>query len=348
MNITIPSLLRIKPGALAKLGKYLRNSGYLKIGLFTSDGIRGVVEPALSVSLDSSEIKIVYAETVTDNRIEDVFESAFAVPQGVDALVAVGGGKAIDFCKYIAFISHLPLVAVPTSLSNDGFCSPVSSLYVKGRRSSLHTKIPEGVVVDTALAAGAPPRFLYSGMGDLISNITAVRDWKLAFYEQGEKVNDFAVLTALQAADNLLNLPVKEVTSEAFVRTLAGGLVMSGVAMEVSGSSRPSSGSDHLLSHAYDLLAKKPSLHGIQVGVATCGVAVLQQNRAEEFRDFVEKTGFAEHVRQNPLERDAFLKAIENAPAVKQNFWSVLSLAENRAALEKLVLWDGWYKQFFA
>ena len=347
MEIAIPALLRIKPGALKRIGKYLRNAGYGKVGLFYGEGIRELVEPVVSVSLESSEIRIVHEEIVTDNRIEDVFESAFSVPQGVDALVAVGGGKAVDFCKYIAFIGHLPIVAIPTSLSNDGFCSPLSSLYVKGRRRSLKTRIPDGVIVDTDIIRTAPRRFLYSGLGDLLSNVTAVRDWKMAFYEQGTKVNDFAVLVAMQAVDNLINAPVTDFEDSGFLKTLAGGLVMSGVAMEICGSSRPSSGSDHLISHACDLLAEKPALHGVQVGVATCGIAVLQENRAEELKAFAEKSGFAAFVRDNPLERDAFLKAIEAAPDVKQNFWSILSVAEKRRALAGMVLEDEWYGQFF-
>lgn len=348
MEIAVPSLLRIKPGALNKIGKYLRNKGYRKIGLFLSDGIRDIVEPAVTISLESSEIRIAHEVIVTDNQISDVMDSAFDIPGEAEALVAIGGGKAIDFCKYIAFISHLPLITVPTSLSNDGFCSPLSSLYVRGKRRSLRTRIPDGVIVDTLLASGAPERFLLSGSGDLISNVTAIQDWKEAFYEQGVAVNDFAVLVASQAVDTLLNLPNKDINNPEFVGVLAGGLVMSGVAMEICGSSRPSSGSDHLVSHAYDLTANDPSLHGIQVGIAALGIAILQQNRPDVLRDFAEAIGLADYVRSNPLEKAAFLEAIEKAPEMKKNFWSVLSVPENRRKLADLVENDAWYGPFFA
>ena len=46
----------------------------------------------------------------------------------VKAVVSLGGGKALDVAKYVAFLARLPYYAVPTSLSNDGFSSPQSQL----------------------------------------------------------------------------------------------------------------------------------------------------------------------------------------------------------------------------
>ena len=65
-------------------------------------------------------------------------------------------------------------MSIPTSISNDGFASPMSSIYVKGKRKSLQAKIPEAVIVDTKVVKESPARFIYSGIGDLVSNITAI------------------------------------------------------------------------------------------------------------------------------------------------------------------------------
>lgn len=340
MEISVPSLLRIKKDALNKIGKYLRNGGHREIALFFGEGIRDLFYERINISLQSSEIDIIHEEIVRNNDIEDVFASSFSIPSKVKAIVAVGGGKAIDYCKYIAFISHLPIISIPTSMSNDGFASPLSSLYVKGRRRSLKTVIPNGVIVDTGIISNAPERFLYSGLGDLISNITALQDWKLAFHKNSEPVNDFAALVSSNAVENMINSTEKEIRNPDFLKIIAGSLVMSGVSMEICQSSRPSSGSDHLISHAYDLIAEPPSLHGIQVGLATYCVSHVQENRHNEIKAFLQESGFFDFVRKNPLDGKSFLTAVDNAPSMKENFYTVLSEKENREKAKAFIETD--------
>lgn len=92
----------------------------------------------IRISFESSEIKIQYEEIVSTNNIDDAFKSAKQLPGRTKAIVAVGGGKAIDYCKYIAFVSQPPLISVPTIISNDGFCSPLSSLIVNEKHKDSH------------------------------------------------------------------------------------------------------------------------------------------------------------------------------------------------------------------
>src|SRR5262249_17813384 len=60
-----------------------------------------------------------------------------AVPSSCNALIGVGGGKALDVGKNTPSLAGLPYFAVPTSLSNDGFCSPPTSWTLEGKRRSL-------------------------------------------------------------------------------------------------------------------------------------------------------------------------------------------------------------------
>ncbi|MGM0509418.1 MAG: iron-containing alcohol dehydrogenase family protein [Fusobacteriota bacterium] len=329
MEISIPSLLRIKPNALYKIGKYLRKAKYKKIALFFGEGIKDLFSEQIIISLESSEIKIAHEEVVKDNDISNVFESTFSIPSGVDAMVAVGGGKVIDYCKYIAFLQQLPFISIPTSISNDGFCSPVSSLYINGKRKTLKAKIPDGVILDTKIIKDCPDRFIYSGIGDLVSNITAIRDWKMAAKLREEAVNDFAVLVSQNAVENFINYDNKDTNDIEFIRLIAGSLVMNGVSMEISKSSRPSSGSEHLISHAYDLISEKPSMHGIQVGVATYCISYVQDNGFEEIEEVLQKSGFIEYVTENPLNKEEFIKSVREGVNIKEDFYSTLSEEEN-------------------
>lgn len=349
MEINIPALLRIKPNALNKLGKYLRKGDLDRVALYYGEGMKDLVGERVSISLESSEIRVVYEETVRDNLAEDVLTSAFKLPRDVEAIVAVGGGKAIDCAKYVAFLSHVPIFSVPTSISNDGFASPQSSLVVAGKRKSMKAVIPHGVILDTEIIGSSPERMTFSGIGDLVSKYSAAHDWKLAYHAEGEPVNDFAVMIGLQSAENLVNFPNKSIHDLEFLRLVCGALVMSGVAMEVSGSSRPASGSEHLISHAYDSLATKPSLHGIQVGVATLASTWLQRHpKRELILSLLEESGFCAYVESNPLERDAFLRAIEAAPSIKPGYYTILSNDAARAALADEIRANAFWNRFLA
>jgi glycerol-1-phosphate dehydrogenase [NAD(P)+] len=325
-EIQIPSLLRIKPNTLYKLGKYLRRNNFNRISLAYGAGIDELLGKTVAISLDSSEIKVVHTQTITANDIEPVVTSAFDIPKSADAIVAVGGGMCIDVAKYEGFLTKRPVIAVPTAISNDGFCAPGASLQVGGKRVSCPASLPFGVVLDTAVIAASPKRFTYSGIGDLVSKFSAVFDWKLSYWETGEQVNDFAVLIALQSTENLVNYPDKDITDTEFLKLLGGALVMSGVSMEVVGSSRPASGSEHLISHAYEKLAPRPSMHGLQVGVATVATTWLQQHpRHEAVCEVLSDSGFDAFMAENKLDRAAFVEAIRMAPGIKKGYFTVLS-----------------------
>lgn len=345
-EIQIPTLLRIKPNTLYKLGKYLRRNGFNRIALYYGEGMQDVLGQTVEISLDSSEIKVACTQVVATSEIESIIASAFKLPRRATAIVAVGGGVAIDYAKYAGFLTKKPVIAVPTALSNDGFASPGASLKIAGRRTSCPARIPFGVVLDTAVIAKSPPRFTYSGIGDLLSKYSAVTDWKLAYWETDEQVNDFAVLIALQSVDNLVHHPSRSINDLGFIKLMAGALVMSGVAMEVSGSSRPASGSEHLISHAYDKVAGKPSMHGLQVGLASIATMWLQEHpMLDEVMSVMAETGFIHFVKENPLDRAAFVEAIRLAPTIKEDYYTILTPKENVEKLVEFVstssVWDG-------
>lgn len=349
MEIQIPSLLRIKPRCLHKLGKYLRKEGFHRIALFFGEGMDDLLGERITISLESSEIITDVVETVHGNNIEDVFNTFFRLPRSVQAIVAVGGGTAIDYGKYAGFLAGKPVVAVPTAISNDGFSAPDASLRVQGRRVSCKAAIPFGVVIDTDVVGASPARMTYSGIGDLLSKYSAIEDWKIAYRTRGEKVNDFAVMISMQSVENLVRCVGTPIDEHKFLQLICGALVMSGVAMEVSGSSRPASGSEHLISHAYDKLADTPSLHGLQVAVATLATTWLQDNAEREtVRAVLDQTGVTAHLSENRLDRAAFVAAIREAPMVKPGYVTVLSDPNALERLVEYVATDPYWETFLA
>ncbi len=336
MNITVPTLLRIKPGALDRLGIYVARQGLSHVALFFGEGLAASLGPRVERTFASAAVALVHVGVGASNDIEDIFRESLRLPQKLDGIVAIGGGRVIDCCKYLALLRQVPLVSVPTLVSNDGFASPFSSLLVKGARRTTRTVIPDAVILDLDIVRDAPEAAHFSGIGDLFCKYTSVFDWKLANQRRNEPVNDFATSICQNAADAFFHYPHKDPGDFEFLRVIATSLLMSGLAMEIAQSSRPASGSEHLVSHAYDQIAQHPRLHGLQVGVASYAVSHAQRDTFELARRSVVESGFLAFVEKDPLSRRDFEQALRRAPFVKEDFYTILS---EDGAIDEILAW---------
>jgi len=340
MEIQVPSLLRIKPKAINKLGKYLTYGGYKRIAIFWGSSVKDMYWKDINISFETVDIDVIYEAQITSNNIDDAFKTVKELPQKAEAIIAIGGGTAVDYGKYVSYNRKLPLFCVPTLISNDAFASPTSSLVVDGRRVSVKTEVPQAIVIDTEVISATPKQYLFSGIGDILCKTTAVFDYKLAYKKRGEEVNDFAANIAKNAVDTFSYFTDKRFENQEYIGILASSLLMTGIAMIIAGSSRPASGSEHLISHAYDKIAKKPTHHGIQVGVASYAVSFLQELTFERVKSDIINSGFYDFVKENPLDKEDFIKAILLAPDIKEDFYTILSEKGNISRLEEFVNTD--------
>lgn len=321
-QISIPNLVRVKPDAIGRLGIYARRNAFSEIVVLHSADLHADLMQRLCDGLHAESITILQRWPIQAASFEQARALFPQIPAKTRAIVGFGGGKALDVAKYVAFLTRIPYLAVPTSLSNDGFCSPQSSLTLEGRRKSLPSAMPFGVVIDTEVCLAAPEILWLAGVGDLVAKLTAVTDWKLAFNAVGTLVDDFAALLSDATVFQFIARPQRDLEG---VRLLGTSLMLNGIAMEVCGSSRPASGSEHLISHALDSLGGPPRMHGLQVGIATYLVSLLQGRNADLIADLFEQTGFWRAVEKDPFRRADWLEAIRRAPSIKQDFYTVLS-----------------------
>jgi glycerol-1-phosphate dehydrogenase [NAD(P)+] len=343
-QIAIPTLVRVKDGALDRLGIYLARGGHGKVAVLVSKGLLPALQDRVAQGLKDQDIEVVAWLEVSDTDIGAAARSFSDLPRQTRAVVGVGGGKALDVAKYVGFLGRLPYYAVPTSLSNDGFCSPQSSLTIHGKRRSLPAALPFGVVIDTAVCRDAPRVLTLSGVGDLVSKFSAVRDWKLAFHRTGEPVNDFAALLSDGSIHGYLSHPRFDLDG---IRLLATSLLQNGIAMEICGSSRPASGSEHLISHALDAISARPRLHGLQVGVATYLVSILQGGNTDRIAGLFDVTGFWNAIAEDPFSRSEWLEAIRAAPSVKEGYYTVLSSRDVLPEAERILTHDPHLQRCF-
>lgn len=329
-QISVPTVVRVKDGALDRIGIYLCREQLQAVAVLVSKGLVPSLSDRVATSLKGEGIETVAWIEVSENDIESAARVFAELPGNVSAVVGVGGGKALDVAKYVAFLGKLPYYSMPTSLSNDGFCSPQSSLTIRGKRRSLPAAIPYAVIIDSGVCLQAPRVLMLSGVGDLVAKFTAVRDWKLAFHHTGEPVNDFAALLSDGSIYACLSHPAFDLEG---VRLLATALLQNGIAMAICGSSRPASGSEHLISHALDAIAARPRLHGLQVGIATYVISQVQEANTDKIVALFDATGFWEAIAEDPFSRSEWLAAIHAAPSIKANYYTILS---HRDAIPKV------------
>jgi len=165
----------------------------------------------------------------------------------------------------------LPFLSVPTATSNDAVASPVAVINFGDYVKSMGAMAPIGVVADLNILRNQPRKQFLAGVGDLFSNISALADWQLAAERGFERVDPVAAYLSRNAVENLFR--AIENGSDLYA-TLVEGLVVSGVAMVLAGNSRPSSGAEHLISHALDRFPIH-DLHGLQVGVQRFSLCVF-------------------------------------------------------------------------
>ncbi|MYT29987.1 MULTISPECIES: iron-containing alcohol dehydrogenase family protein [unclassified Streptomyces] len=323
--IPSPVVVDISAGALDDLAGLLADqrisaSGKLAIAISGGSGAR--LRRRLAPALPGAEWYEVGGGT-----LDDAIKLADAMKKGhYDAVVGLGGGKIIDCAKFAAARIGLPLVAVATNLSHDGLCSPVATLDNDAGRGSYGVPNPIAVVIDLDIIREAPVRFVRSGIGDAISNISAVADWELSHRETGEAIDGLAAAMARQAGEAVLRHP-GGVGEDGFLQVLAEGLVLTGISMSVAGDSRPASGACHEINHAFDILfPKRAASHGEQCGLGAAFATHLRGDRETSalMVEVLQRHGLPVTPGDMGFTDEEFVQAVEFAPKTRPGRYTIL------------------------
>jgi glycerol-1-phosphate dehydrogenase [NAD(P)+] len=241
--------------------------------------------------------------------------------------------------KFAAHMAGVPMVAVATNLAHDGIASPVSSLEHESGKGSYGVVPPVAVVVDLDRVRSGPPRMVRAGIGDVVNNLSAIADWKLAAADRGEPVDGLAVTLARTAAQAVLHQP-GTVDDDEFLTVLAESLVLSGIAMTVAGSSRPGSGGDHEILHAIDQLFPGAGSHGELAGVGALFCTYLRgdQSLGPVMSACLARHGLPRTPADLGLSHAEFTKAVLHAPATRPGRYTILErLALDECAIAQRV-----------
>jgi glycerol-1-phosphate dehydrogenase [NAD(P)+] len=322
--IGAPLHVDIGPGAVAQLAPLLadrRISSGGHVAVLVGPGLGEEIGELLRPQLGNADIW-----TVANGGVDDANQLAKELRAGFyDAVVGIGGGRTLDVGKLASTLSGLPMVAVATSLAHDGIASPVASLEEGGRKGSYGVQMPIALVVDLDYVHRSEPAMRRSGIGDVISNLSAIADWRLAGRERGEPVDGLAVMFAQTAAKAILHRD-DGIDDDDFLVALAEALVLSGLAMATAGSSRPCSGADHEILHAIDHLYPGTARHGELAGAATLFTAFLRgdERMARAVDACLTRHGLPRLPRDIGLTEEQFVQAVVHAPATRPDRYTVL------------------------
>jgi glycerol-1-phosphate dehydrogenase [NAD(P)+] len=314
----------IGPGAVAQLAPLLadrRISSGGHVAVVVGPGLGEEIGELLRPDLGNAEVW-----TVSDGGVDEANRLAKRLRAGFyDAVVGIGGGRTLDMAKLASTLSGLPMVAVATSLAHDGIASPVASLEEGGRKGSYGVQMPIALVVDLDYVRRSDPALRRSGVGDTISNLSAIADWRLAGRERGEPVDGLAVMFAQTAAKAMLHRD-DGIDDDDFLVALAEALVLSGLAMATAGSSRPCSGGDHEILHAIDHLYPGTARHGELAGAATLFTSFLRGD--ERMATAIDACLTRHELPRLPgdlgLTEAQFAQAVLHAPGTRPDRYTVL------------------------
>jgi len=238
---------------------------------------------------------------------------------------------------------EVPFISVPTTASHDGIASPLVSLKGLDKPYSVMAQSPMAIVADTDVIINSSPRFTASGCADVISKLTAVRDWKLAHEVKGEYYGEYAANLALMSARLMVrNASLLKTEKEEGIRVLLEALISCGVAMSIAGSSRPCSGSEHLFGHALDQIAPKPALHGEQCGVGSIMMARLHNINWRQIRDTLKRVGAPTTAKELGIEPDLVVDALMRSAEIRPDRYTILDERTlTKEAAEKLAKTTG-------
>ncbi len=279
-HITTIQKIVIESGCLPDLNKHLKELGYTEqvTAVYDSNTYHasGLKRPNVS-----GEIIIPAEGLHADEHGVELLMNRLSNPQ---LLVAIGSGTIHDIVRYCAAQLKIPYVSAPTAATVDGFASSVAAMTLNGFKRTIIVQAPVLVLADLEVISSAPRHLAASGVGDMLGKFICLADWEIAHALTGEYYCDYIASLTRKAAEQVLigadKLAVRDIGA---YQNLMYGLILSGVAMQLAGNSRPASGAEHHISHLLEMgvLQRCDAMHGEKVGVATLLCAELYHKLAQ-------------------------------------------------------------------
>lgn len=262
--------VRVGHGVLSRMSSLLHEGGWERPVVISDENTRRIAgDTVASVLPTGKQICLNPEKLHADEHGVQAVEDALA--PDADVLLAVGAGTIHDITRYVAHKRGIPFIAVPTAASVDGFVSNVAAMTWHGCKQTFPAVAPVAVLADTDIFTTAPSRLTAAGVGDMLGKYIALADWRIAHLVTDEYLCENVFQMEHEALEQVVaNLDIIISGGDRGSEVLMRGLLLSGLAMQMVGNSRPASGAEHHLSHLWEMEVLNPpldALHGEKVGV---------------------------------------------------------------------------------
>ena len=212
------------------------------------------------------------------------------LPKDCDIVIGVGSGVINDIGKIVSNVSKKPYIIVGTAPSMDGYASAGSPFLHDGTKTTVQATTPKYIIGDLDILKDAPWEMMLAGIGDMFGKYTGLLDWELARDYSGEYFCQKIAADVLDATNKCLeNGYLLTNRDPVCVKNVMEGFLVTGLGMAYTGNSRPASGSEHIVAHAWELFdvenGRPPHLHGLEVCEATRLIAIMYKMLLEETDD---------------------------------------------------------------
>ncbi|WP_439105779.1 glycerol dehydrogenase [Congregibacter sp.] len=301
------------PGVIAQTGNYLRKLGFASCAVLLSARSQQAEGAVLLQSLAKVGIPatiLTFGGECSFEEIEFHADVLRAQREPPATVIALGGGKVVDAGKCIADRLGVPAVVVPSLASNDAPCSAASVIYTPEGVSEtfeVFAENPALVLVDTAVVAAAPARYLVAGMGDAMAtwyearacsqNPGAVTTFGASPTLAGAAIAELCAETVYKDGEAALAALAAGTIDDALERIVEANTLLSGIGFECGGLA-----ASHGFAQAYTVVehVHKRFLHGEMVAMGVLAQLALEgwDDEARRATVFFARIGLPVHLGQ--------------------------------------------------
>jgi len=294
---------------IADLSAFLKNVNYLLVFTWQEEGF-----------IKNTQMFLNAKQTIASNNltIEINTLDKLEIFEGIDYIVGLGSGKVMDISKYLAYKHNFKLTLIPSILSTNAFATDKACLLEGHKKITLDCKQAETLIFCNEFLSRKNSSLQTSGVCDVLSIHTALKDWSLAIEKNKDILNPFTYQFSYQLLNSFLSSYKDLLSSKKFHSNIIWYLIMSGYITNIHGSGRPESGSEHIFSKVLESAVAVP--HGVSVALGILIISKLQENEDKRILEAIKAFDLLKDMKKYNITSEIIVESLLNCQPRKGRY----------------------------